>query len=137
MRTAVRRLVKVCVVVAITVLAVPAWAQTPPATGTWELYPPQTNAYATTVQQPINADGTSNFKANGKGVIPVQFKLSVVPGPVTFQSIGTDAGTNNDYSYLSFTPSPSSPLTFAQVTELRANYTFLQGNCHGGSLRWS
>jgi len=79
MRTAVRRLVKVCVVVAITVLAVPAWAQTPPATGTWELYPPQTNVYATAVQQPINADGTSNFKANGKGVIPVQFKLSVAP----------------------------------------------------------
>jgi len=134
MRTAVRRLVNVCVVVAITVFAAPAWAQAP---GTWELYPPQTYVYSTSVQQPINADGTSNFKANGKGVIPVQFKLSVAPGPVTFQSIGSDTDTDNDFSYLSFTPSASSPLTFAQVTDLSANYTFTEGNCHGGSLRWS
>jgi len=132
----VRRLVNVCVVVAITILAVPAWAQTP---GNWQLYPSQTSAYATTVQQPINVDGTSNFKANGKGVIPVQFKLSEAPGPVIFQSVGvaptSDGNPDNDYSFLSFTPTVT--LTFSELTELKANYSDFEGNCHGGSLRWS
>jgi hypothetical protein len=125
------------VVIATTVFAAPAWAQVP--SGTWELYPPQTYVYSIAVRPPINADGTSNFKANGKAVIPVQFGLSVAPGPVVFQSIGvaptSDGNPDNDYSYLSFTP--SSALTFADVTELRATYTFAEGNCHGGSLRWS
>ena len=79
----------------------PVSAQSP--AGTWVLYPAQTSSYATSVQQPINADGTSNFKANGKAVISVKFSLTTAPGPVIFQSIG-DADTTNDYSYLSFTP---------------------------------
>lgn len=109
-----------------------AFAQSP--AGTWELYPPQGSTYTTQVQQPINADGTSNFKSTGKAVIPIKFTLTTAPGPVVFQSIG-DAEPSNDYSYLSFTP--SSPLTFSQIATLSAVYTFTQGNCHGGSLRWS
>jgi hypothetical protein len=109
-------------------------AQTP-AVGTWELYPAQSSVYTTTVQQPINADGTSNFKSNGKGVIPVKFSLSTAPGPAIFQSIGSDTETGNDYSFLSFTP--TSPLLFSQISTLSAVYTFTQGNCHVGSLRWS
>lgn len=108
-------------------------AQTP--AGTWELYPAQATSYATSVQQPINADGTSNFKSNGKAVIPVKFSLSTALGPVKFQSIGTDVDTTNDYSFLSFTPTV--PLTFADIANLSAVYSFTQGNCHGGSLRWS
>jgi hypothetical protein len=108
-------------------------AQTP--AGTWALYPAQSNTYATTVQQPINADGTSNFKSNGKAVIPVKFSLSTAPGPAIFQSIGSDTETDNDFSFLSFTP--TSPLLFSQITTLSAAYNFTQGNCHGGSLRWS
>jgi hypothetical protein len=42
--------------------------QTP--AGTWVLYPAQ-SSYATSVQQSINADGSSNFKSTGKGVIPI------------------------------------------------------------------
>lgn len=108
-------------------------AQTP--AGTWELYPAQSNTYATSVQQPINADGTSNFKSNGKAVIPVKFSLSTAPGPAVFQSIYSDPTDANDYSFLSFTP--TSPLLFSQITTLSAVYTFTNGNCHGGSLRWS
>jgi hypothetical protein len=107
-------------------------AQTP--AGTWELYPAQTSSYATTVQQPINADGTSNFKSNGKAVIPVKFSLSTAPGPAIFQSIGSDTGTDNDFSFASFTP--TLPLTFAEITNLSAVYNFTEGDCHGGSLRW-
>ena len=73
-------------VISATQLAVSA--QTP--AGTWELYPAQTSSYATSVQQPINADATSNFKSNGKAVIPVKFSLSTALGPVIFQSIWSD-----------------------------------------------
>ena len=108
-------------------------AQTP--AGTWSLYPAQTSSYATSVQQPINVDGTSNFKSNGKAVIPVKFSLSTAPGPAIFQSILSDATDTNDYSFLSFTP--TSPLLFSKITTLSAVYSFTQGDCHGGSLRWS
>jgi hypothetical protein len=108
-------------------------AQTP--AGTWELYPAQSSTYATTVQQPINADGTSNFKSNGKAVIPVKFSLSTAPGPAIFQSISSDATATNDYSFLSFTP--TSTILFSEITTLSAAYNFTQGDCHGGSLRWS
>jgi hypothetical protein len=111
----------------------PVLAQSP--AGTWVLYPAQSSVYTTAVQQPINADGTSNFKSNGKAVIPVKFSLSTAPGPVIFQSIYSDVDTTNDYSFLSFTP--SSPLLFSQILTLSAVYTFGEGNCHGGSLRWS
>jgi hypothetical protein len=103
--------------------------------GTWETYPGQAAVYQTSVQQPINTDGSSNFKANGKAVIPVKFALSSGLGPFTFESIGSDASTDNDYSYASFTP--SSTLLFKDVSSLVANYSFTLGNCHGGSLRWS
>src|SRR4051812_38667782 len=46
------------------------------AAGSWQLYPAQSTTYTTSVQQPINADKSSNFKANGKAVIPVKFALS-------------------------------------------------------------
>jgi len=117
----------------ILMLANYATAQSP--AGTWTLYPPQTTSYTTTVQPPINADGTSNFKSTGKAVIPVKFSLATAPGPVIFNSIGSDTDTNNDYSYLSFVP--SSTLLFNQITTLNAGYSFTEGNCHGGSLRWS
>jgi hypothetical protein len=65
------------------------------------------------------------------------FKLSSRPGPAAFESVYSDnsANTANDYAFVSFTPSPS--ITFNQITNLSTNYTFTQGDCHGGSLRWS
>jgi hypothetical protein len=109
-------------------------------TGSWALYPAQSTTYTTAVQQPINADGSSNFKSTGKSVVPVKFELSSAPGPVVFQSIfsdGTDSNpaTTNDYSFLSFTPNPT--ITFNDISTLRADYAFTVGNCGGGSLRWS
>jgi hypothetical protein len=102
--------------------------------GTWESYPGQTAVYQTSVQQPINADGSSNFKSNGKAVIPVKFGLSTGAGPFVFESIGSDASTADDYSFVSFTP--SSQVTFNDITELSSVYAFTLGDCHGGSLRW-
>jgi len=109
----------------------------PTTTGTWTLYPPQATLYTTAVQQPINTDGSSNFKSNGNAVIPVKFSLWSAPGPVVFESILSDnpANTANDFSFLSFTP--DSTLLFQDITTLKADYSFSVGNCHGGSLRWS
>jgi hypothetical protein len=110
-------------------------AQSP--AGTWELYPEQSSSYTTSVQQPINVDGSSNFKANGKAVIPIKFSLSTAPGPIVFESIYSEnpSVTANDFSFASFTP--ASTLLFKDIANLSAVYEFTQGNCHGGSLRWS
>ena len=90
--------------------------------------------YQTSIQPPINANGSSNYKATSKAVIPVKFGLSQGTGPLVFESIGSDTSTANDFSFLSFTP--SSALTFNDITELSSLYAFTQGDCHGGSLRW-
>lgn len=99
------------------------------ATGTWTLYPAQTQTAINqvSVQQPINPDGTSVWSAS-KGVVPVQFSLSTgfSYGPVAFSSLLS----TSSFSYLSFAPNPS--LTFDQISSLIANYTFTTGNCHGG-----
>jgi hypothetical protein len=102
--------------------------------GTWFAYPGQQATYQTSVQQPINTDGSSNFKANGKAVIPVKFGLSQGLGAFVFESIGSDTSTDNDFSYVSF--APNSPVTFNDITQLSSVYAFTLGDCHGGSLRW-
>lgn len=103
--------------------------------GTWTAYPGQSTTYAAAVQQPINADGTSNFKANGKAVIPVKFALSQGTGAFVFESIFSDASGANDYSFLNFNPAVNPTLN--QVIGLIANYEFTDGDCAGGSLRWT
>jgi len=105
--------------------------------GTWTAYPGQQALYQTSVQQPINTDGSSNFKANGKAVIPVKLTLSKGIGAFVFESIFSDnpSTTADDFSFLSW--KSSTPLTFKEITELIADYEFTDGNCAGGSLRWT
>jgi len=130
----------------------PASAAT--TTGTWVQYPTAATAYQAEVQQPINTANTSNWNSKSKGAIPVMFKLSSGTGSAVFQSIYSDqnfvippyTGTGpcgygtaqvnaNDCAYMSFSPSPG--LTFGQVTNLQATYSFTTGSdCHGGALRW-
>ena len=125
-----------------------ASAQTTTANGAWTAYPGQTTISETAVQQPINADGSSNFKANGKGVIPIKFSLRQGLGAFAFDSIYSDDDTEtavpgtpcadelpNNCAFLTFTPSGA--LNFADVATLASNYAFADGDCHGGSLRWS
>jgi len=103
--------------------------------GTWTQHPSGAPAYQAEVQQPINTTNTSNWSSKSKGGIPVMFKLSARPTPAAFESVFSDSSTSNDYAFVSFTP--SSTLTFGQLTELKTDYTFTEGDCHGGSLRWS
>jgi hypothetical protein len=113
-------------------LVSPASAAT--TTGTWAQYPTGATEYQAEVQQPINTANTSNWSAKSKGAIPVQFKLSSRTGPAAFESIWSDTTTDNDYAFVSFTPSPS--INVNQITNLSTDYTFTLGDCHGGSLRW-
>jgi hypothetical protein len=103
--------------------------------GTWAQYPTGATEYFAEIQQPINSANTSNWSAKSKGGIPIMYKLSSGAGPAVFESIGSDQDAANDFAFASFTPSGS--LTFNQITSLATDYTWLLGDCHGGSLRWS
>jgi hypothetical protein len=117
-------------------LAGPATATTViTSNGTWTAYPGQSTTYQASIQQPINADGSSNFKANGKTVIPVKFALAQGTGAFVFQSIFSNTSTADDYSFLSW--KSANALTFADVARLSAVYDFTDGDCAGGSLRWT
>jgi hypothetical protein len=129
-----RLIVAALAATALAVVTASAYAVTT-ANGTWTAYPGQSTTSQTAVQQPINTDGSSNFKANGKAVIPIKFALTNGAGPFAFESIASDASDSNDYSVLSFDPSADG-VTFNDITELSAVYAFTLGDCHGGSLRW-
>jgi len=122
--------IKMALALVASLMASTAWAQN----GTWTAYPGQSANYQAAIQQPINADGSSNFKANGRAVIPVKFALSQGTGAFVFESIGSPSPTQHLYSFLSF--APTTAITFNQITSLSARYSFASGNCHGGSLRW-
>jgi hypothetical protein len=127
----------------------PALASTPTTTGTWYSYPPQTFtpssvvttgfAYQSAVRPPINADGSSNWPAK-RGVIAVQFDLLAAPtttttttktyDPPVWESLLADGSV----SYAGLNLSPAVPLN--QIS-LSANYLFTDGDCRGGSLRWT
>jgi hypothetical protein len=125
----------------ILVIALPAAASTyypPTANGQWAAYPGQSTTYGAAVQQPINTDGSSNFKANGKTVIPVKFALSQGTGAFVFESIFSDSSAANDYSVLQWQAKASNgPITLNQLTTLIASYQFTLGDCQAGSLRWT
>jgi len=134
-------------------MASPASAAT---TGTWYSYPAQTFTtsevvtqdftYKSAVRPPINADGSSNWPAK-RGVIPVQFDLLAAPtttttttttyDPPVWESLNLSEGVGvpGSVSYAGF--DPSSQLTFNDITNLSATYDFTEGDCFGGSLRWT
>jgi hypothetical protein len=118
--------IKIALALVASLMASTAWAQN----GTWTAYPGQSTSYGAAVQQPINADGSSKFKANGNAVIPVKFALSQGTGPFVFES------TSNGYAYSFVSFAPTATVTFSDITELSAVYAFAMGNCHLGALRW-
>ena len=100
--------------------------------------------YQAQIQQPINADASSVWPAK-KGVIPVQFQLqqaTCTPGsstlyPDTLTSLqGVSYPGLGSYGNLSWTPPSGSGLTVGQITNLTANFTWLQGQNHTGSMYW-
>jgi hypothetical protein len=143
---------------AASVLVSPASATVPTTTGTWQYRhcvttsstvcsdqtftdsssPSSGYAYRSSVRQPINADGSSNFNSK-RGVIPVQFDLQSAPtttttttrtyDPPVWDSLGSP-------STFTFAALKDTSITVGQLTNLSATYGFTTGNCFGGSLRW-
>lgn len=83
-------------------------------------------SYTATVRQPINADGSSNFRA-GRGVIPVKFELSLNGSPtcelppatiVVTKTSGADAGPVNESVYVLAADSGSS----FRITDCQYHY---------------
>jgi len=108
--------------------------------GSWTHFPPQVPVFSSVIRPPIKSNGSSTF--NQGNVIPVKFKLLTGPGTFLFDSVwsnndvgGEEGEHSDDFAFLTFTPSGT--LTFADITTLKANYSFAIGNCQGGSLRWS
>lgn len=114
--------------------------------GIWKLHPGQSTAYEAAVQQPIDSGNTSNWTLKSKGAIPIMFKLSSGVGPLLFDSIYSDNGTDtttgspcatghiNDCALAQFRP--TTRFAFSDLANLSANYLFTVGDCYGGSLRW-
>jgi len=104
--------------------------------GTWTAYPGQVGtSYQAAIQQPIDSANTSNWPAKSKGGIPIMFKLSSGTGPFIFESYVDSDPATYAASFLDW--ASSTPLTFAQIGTLIANYDFTVGDCQGGSLRWT
>src|SRR5947207_346560 len=134
-------------------------AATPGTTGpgSWSFDPGNsTNAIQTTgggspsaqyqaqVQQPINANGSSVF-SNKSRTIPVQFtvqKRTCTPGSSTVYP--GDLLSNTAWvppngvvgAYGNLGDVPAGNFTVGQITNLTADFKWLQGHNAGGSLRW-
>ena len=129
----------------------------PTTEGTWTFHGPQTStettttttgtAYSSAVRAPINASGLSNFPAK-RGVIPVQFDLLAATTTTTTTTTTYDPpewksllDEEESWSYATFclVPGCTAPgaLTFADITNLSAEYLFTEGDCRTGSLRWT
>jgi hypothetical protein len=106
--------------------------------GHWKLDAPggASQSFAAQVQQPINPNGSSVWPAK-RGVIPVQLKVTETDkSGFRFESVYSDAATDNDYSNVVWTPPANT--TVSELNSLVANYSWLEGSYHhGGSLRWT
>jgi len=97
------------------------------------LFPAQGTVNTTAVEPPINADGSSSWPS-ARGEVPIKFALFTSPAPAVFESVISSSPSDVPFSFLEFVP--GGPLTFSQISNLSANYTFAAGDCGGGSLRW-
>jgi hypothetical protein len=124
-----------------------ASASTGPGTtgpGSWSFYQGTgTNAiqqgatstkYQAQVQQPINADGSSVFN-HKSATIPLQF--TVQQDTVTTPSVYPDMLTsNNSIAYGNVGVNPAGTFPVGQISDLTANFTWLDGHNYCGALRW-
>jgi hypothetical protein len=104
----------------------------PPMTSTSTVYQAQ-------IQQPINPDDSSVWPAK-KGVIPVQFylqqatKTTTTTTPTTVYPGAITSDPNQGYTNLGLVPAGS--FTVNNISNLTADFGWLDGNNQCGSLRW-
>jgi hypothetical protein len=97
-------------------------------------YYTQTNTYFTTVQQPINADGSSVYPAKKAGVVPVKFALSVGLGDLTIISASDGNAAHGDGGVQFVVPAG---VTLDNMNNLRVTGTYPFPNCGAGSPRFT
>ncbi|HEY0787198.1 MAG TPA: hypothetical protein VGE86_01045, partial [Thermoanaerobaculia bacterium] len=111
--------------------SLPLAAQT--TVGTWTtMVPEDENALELSALPPLGNEGAMNCSRN---VIPVKFAPSAEEN-VLLPSDLSDADATNDASSITFDPEDAT-LTVSELTNLTAVYEVVEGNCGGGSLRWS
>jgi len=105
--------------------------------GSWQLTAPGGSSYQATVQQPVNADGSSVFSAKNR-TIPVKWKVTKSQN-FQFESVWTgDSKTaptaDTQYSVAHF--NMPSGVTVANLTNLTARFAWAYGENHSGGFRW-
>jgi hypothetical protein len=118
--------------------------------GAWQLAAFGGSSYQATVQQPLNADGSSIFSAKSR-TIPVKWKVTKsqsfkfeslnkarwIAGP-DGSNINPIAYTSDNGSYSAVSYTLPAGTTINQLTGLQADAAFTGGTSnHGGALRWS
>lgn len=103
---------------------------------TWQPYGyyTQPSTYFTTVQPPINADGSSSWPAKQAGVVPVKFAVSVGLGDLTIISL-TDADSAHAYGGVQFTVPAG--VTLNNMGNLRVTGVYPFQGCGAGSPRFT
>jgi hypothetical protein len=112
--------------------ALPLAAQT--TEGEWSTtVEPSVDELEFTVVPPLGTDKALNCNRN---VIPVKFAPVESEGGFLLVSDLSDADASNDFDAVAFDPADPD-FTVSDLTNLTAVYEVVEGNCGGGSLRWS
>ena len=113
------------------VASLPLMAQE--TTGTWTTsFELGTGEMELTVVPPLGKDNALNCSRNA---IPVKFAATMSGDDLLLVSDLSDSDLANDFGAIIF--EPTEPLTVSELTNLTAIYDVLEGDCGGGSLRWS
>jgi hypothetical protein len=113
------------------VASLPLMAQN--TTGTWSTsFEPGTGEMELTVVPPLGNDNALNCSRNA---IPVKFAAAMSGDDLLLVSDLSDTDLTNDFGAITFVPTET--LTVSELTNLTAIYDVVEGNCGGGSLRWS
>lgn len=113
------------------VASLPLMAQE--TTGTWTTsFELGTGEMELTVVPPLGNDKSLNCSRNA---IPVKFAASMSGDDLLLVSDLSDSDAANDFGAITFEPTET--LTVSELTNLTALYDVVEGDCGGGSLRWS
>jgi hypothetical protein len=113
------------------VASLPLMAQN--TAGTWTTsFELGTGEMELTVVPPLGNDNALNCNRNA---IPVKFAATMSGDDLLLVSDLSDSEIANDFGAITFEPTET--LTVSELTNLTAIYAVVEGDCGGGSLRWS
>lgn len=113
------------------IAALPLMAQD--TAGTWSTsFELGTGEMELTVVPPLGKDNALNCSRNS---IPVKFAATMSGDDLLLASDLSDTDIANDFGAITFEPTEA--LTVSELANLTAIYDVVEGDCGGGSLRWS